>query len=220
MTTLEEFEDDLTFLVGDDSTFWQREEKDFAANESLRVWQAMTGEFPATAFLTANGDVYYDVPRQLVSVQRVLFEGNPLAQTSLAELDYGSPGWEGTAGTPTSWAPIGLNLFALSPAPASGNIVVEGLAELETLVGPSATVTFMDDVLSSLEAYGHHYLVFKEGGQEFKAAQDGLQHVTEAGAVRNQEILTTDFYRAYKGLQRDEGQRPSRAGEPSVGVRL
>lgn len=220
MPTLQEMVDDLTFLVGDNSTFWVQAEKVFAANESLAIWQVMTGEFPITITTGVTGDIYYDVPKQIFTVDRVLHDGIPLTPVSLAELDYGSPGWEGATGTPIYWMPVGLNMIALSPAPTSGNISFEGKLDGPRLQSLLDTVPFSENILTVLEAYGHHYLVFKEGGQEFKAAQEGLQYLAKGAGTRNQELLTTNFYKQYTGRQRDQELRPQRSGEQILGVRL
>lgn len=219
MATLQEFIDDLTFLVGDNTSFWVEAEKIFAANESIAVWQVFTGEFPGTSTTPVTGDIYYNVPRQLVSLTGVLHDGVPLTQASLTELDYGSPGWEGEVGTPVYWTPIGLNMVAITPAPTTGNLFFEGIKDGPRLSSAMDTITFIDNVSNDLEGYGHHYLVFKEGGQEFKATHDGLKEFARAAGERNQELLSTNFYKAYTGRQRDQELRPQRSGEASIGMR-
>jgi hypothetical protein len=215
-TTLADVKADLTQLVGDNSTFWVDAEKRDAVNEAVMVWQAMTGQAVGTISLVADGSNFYSTPRQFVSIQRVTFEGVGLSPTSLDELDYGKPGWEGTSGTPDSWAPVGLNLFLVYPAPTSGTILVEGILDGPRMISDSDTLRYAEDTVLPLEHYGHHYLCFKEGGQEFEAAQDDLKAVIQAAGTKNQELLRMALYRRYLGLTKDER---ARQGAQKVGVR-
>lgn len=206
----------MTFMVGDNSTFWVDAEKRDSLNEAIMVWQAMTGQAVGSVNLLATGENFYDVPRQFVSVQRVTIDGTPLSPTSLAELDYGSPGWEGVAGTPTAWAPVGLGLIVVSPAPTSGTLILEGILDGPRLMADSDMIKFNDDVVLPLEHYAHHYLTFKEGGQEFQGTEDEMKAIIEAAGIKNQELRALALYRRWLGKTNDER---ARLGESRVGVR-
>jgi hypothetical protein len=209
----------LTGRVGNNSTFWTQDEKVMAINEALRIWQALTGEWRAEFAFDALGGNYVNVPQQIVSVDRVLYNGTPLSLTSIWELDKGTPGWEGTAGTPLEWAPFGLNQVALYPGPASGSIKLEGVAELLPLTGLAEYIDIGDEELTKLLGYAQHYLAFKEGLPESKATEEDFVAFMEAAVLKNGRLVGSELYRRFMGESRDENQRPLESGQPVVGVR-
>jgi hypothetical protein len=59
--------------VGNQTTFWKREEFRDALNEAIAFWQTLTGEWTTRVSITAKSDSpnFYPVPKQIVSVTRV-----------------------------------------------------------------------------------------------------------------------------------------------------
>jgi hypothetical protein len=209
-----------------DSRFWSDAEKADAFNEALCVWQALTGDF-TRAFtipvLPASGaDVpFVNVPRQISSVQRVLYGTTPLQLISLHELDNGYIGWQYTTGTPLYWTPVGLNVVALYPAPTSGTLTFEGLTEGIRLISDGDFVNLGDEELTRLLDYARFYAAFKEGTGEFTAASPALKRLMEAAALRNSRLKKTNTYRRAMGIHRDEeeGMAPRDGEDSSFGVR-
>lgn len=100
--TLGELRTRLSERVGNQSTFWKREEFRDALNEAIAFWQTLTGEWTTRVSITAksNSPNFYPVPKQIVSVTRVgLFDEDealdPLGGTIVppnVPVFWGSPG--------------------------------------------------------------------------------------------------------------------------------
>jgi len=210
----------LTELVGNNSTFWIGQEKRDALNEALCVFQVMTGGVEEEIDLTVSGETWYTTPRQICSLQRISWNGTPLAETSLAELDNGFPGWESAApGTPLFWASSGLTEFVLYPRPTSGSLHLEGMADAPRVFEDGDWLSLREDKLHALLSYGHHYLTFKEGGAELESSMADLREFVLAAADENTELRKLSVYRRFMGLPKDEMENPPRLGAPSIGAR-
>lgn len=196
--------------------FWYEDEFNYAINEAISVFQALTGYW--TTFFPLSlvaGQSFYDVPKQVVSVRRVTFNGAPLTPTSTPELDLSFGSWEGTAGTPEYWAPEGLSLVAIYPVPStSATVVLEGFSDAPWLTTDADFIDIGDDDLNALLEYGHHYLTFKEGGQEFKSSQPDFQSFLNQGAEKNGKLRATTFYRKWMGQDHEATQRRSSTPTP------
>lgn len=214
--TLGQLQSLLTARLGNNSTFWTLPEMTSAINEALNVWQLMVGEWTLGISIVANGSVFYTIPSQIASIQRVLFNGTSLTMGSVNEFDLGNPGWQGISGTPTFWAINGLNLISLSPQPTSGTITIEGITETPVLINTADYVMLGDEQLNRILDYSEHYCSFKEGAGEFDNAQTGFSLFIQAAGKRNGNLLTTALYRQYMGRNREEQGRytdlPSKEG--------
>lgn len=200
--------------------FWTDAEFASAMNETLRVWQALVGEWnlpyqlPITSLTT-----YVDVPKQIVSIQRVSFNGAGIGLISIPELDYGFPGWESVTGTPEFWAPVGVNIMALYPSPSSGQLLIEGIQETPQLDSDGSFLNIGEEELTKFLDYAQHYLAFKEGSPELDSTMDHYKRLIEAALYRNARLkVASQFYRA-QGLIREEAERPPVADAPTLGVR-
>ena len=210
---------DLTSHVGDNSIFWVHQEKVDAINEGLKIWQALTGEWTTSFEIPVTSGHYYNVPRQVASVSRMLYNTTVLEDTSLWELDYGTPGWEGTDGTPAEWAPHGVNEVVVYPAPTSGVLTFEGISEPIAVHLDGDFVDIGDEELTKILHYAHHYLTFKEGPSEAAATEGDLKGLMAAAALKNGRLLASEFYKDYMGIAKDEGQRPLSMGPGAIGGR-
>lgn len=194
--------------------FWTESEFKDAINEAISVWQAVTGYWTTSFPLSITaGSAWYAVPKQITSVRRVTFGGTPLSQISTPELDLGFGDWETTLGTPQFWAPEGIALLALYPT-ANGVVVIEGLSDAPWLNTDADFIDMADDDLNAVLEYTHHYLSFKEAGQEFSATMDDLKHFMEQAAGRNSRLRAALFYRKYQGLDHEAEQRRTETPTP------
>lgn len=219
-TSLTDIVGKLTNRAGENSTFWIPREKQDAMNEAMCVWQLMTGEWTTTKPQgVVSGDVYYNVPKQIISTQRVLYNTTPLTPTSVEALDLGFPGWASTPGTPRMWAPIGINMIAVYPQPTSGVLNFEGMAETPTFQNNGDKLDMGEEELDPLLSYAHHYLTFKEGGAEFSASQAGLQSLVKAAGERNAELIAVASLRRLMGVDQDEAIRKPRSPIKVLGTR-
>jgi hypothetical protein len=211
----------MTERLGDNSVFWTEPEKRYAINEAIRVWAVMTGQWSKRFSIpTQAGQRFYPVPKQLVSLQRMRYDNTPMYQASMAELDYGYSNWQSSAnGTPSVWTPIGFDLFAINPPAAAGHTLwLEGIALAPFLIG-NDDINIGDEEVNRILDYAHSYGAFKEGGQEFDETQPLMENFASACVERNQRLLATGIFKKYLGLWKDEGERPPRSPEQSVGAR-
>ena len=207
--TLAQLKARLTDRVGNNEVFWVGKEKQDAINEAICVWQALTGywteEFVFTPPVSGN---WQDTPSQVASIQSLRYNNGEIPLTSLFELDFGSPGWEGTNGSPAEWSPAGLTLMILRPGySGSGTVTVRGIKEAPTLENAGDYIDIGDEELDKLLGYAHHILSFKEGNPEFEATQGQLQEFIAAAAFRNARFAKSAFYKNFMGAMRDESER-------------
>lgn len=199
--------------------FWLDVEAGSAVNEAICVWQALTGSWTFSIDIPVTSGHFYTTPGQIVSPQRILWNDTPLTLGSQEEMDYGNPGWEGTTGTPTTWMPLGISLFALYPAPLSGTITIEGYAEAPVLGSDGEFVDLGDEHLNDVMGYAEHVLCFKEGTTEQSSSQGLYQAFVAAAADENSTIRTLNVYKNAMGLPRDEAERSSESNKV-IGARL
>lgn len=212
--TLSQLRDLLTARVGNNSVFWISQEKTYAINEALNVWQIMVGEWTLGITMVADGSTFYSVPTQIAAIQRILFGGIPLTMASLNELDMGFLGWQGVNDDPQMWTLNGINLFGLSPQPSSGVITIEGISETPVLINDADYVMLGDEQLNRILDYAEHYCSFKEGAREFDSSQSGFNLFIQAASKRNSNLLATALYREWMGRNREEQGRYSELPSP------
>lgn len=217
--TLGDLKTRLTERVGNNSTFWVEAEKKDAINEAIKIWQAYTGYWTDEFTFTPGTSNWLDVPTQIVSAQRVQAGSSELPLTSLFELDYGSPGWEGNSGTPSEWSPAGLTLLILKDAPSSGTVTITGIKEAPELEGDGDFIDIGDEELEKLLGYAHHILSFKEGAPELEATKGERDQIVQAAGLRNARFRKSTFYKSYMGKLQDEEQRRMNASEAALGAR-
>lgn len=217
------------------TTFWIDAELNFYINETLRLFNALTGYWKTPILLgtgspaaTVANQVYYTIPSAtLTSGMRVSFNGQPLYQGSLFELDMAKPNWVGETTTsggkvPTSpkiWAPVAMNMIAIWPADAAGgnSLTCEGVAKTPILVADGDYLNLGEQELDGLLDGMQHVAVFKEGGAEFKATQSDLQGMVDQASETAAQIQAYSKYREWMGWDADEEEIPQRtAGRSGV----
>jgi hypothetical protein len=118
---------------------------------------------------------------------------------SLNEADTYLRGWQNTQGVPSRVLLAGLNLTALSPVPDALGPYTVTLDVIRNMPMPTlVTDCFYDggnSILEPIFAYAQYLALFKEGPQQFEAAQDLLQRFLMAAG-------TTEFL--------DQAQTPGR----------
>lgn len=220
--TLGTLVDRLTERVGNNTTFWKAPEKRYAINEGIRVWNALTGQWSRTFQIPTTGDVFYQTPKQILSLQRVKWGTSLLEMSSLFELDNWITNWQGAApGTPKQWVPLALNMFAVYPPPAAGGwLNLEGVAVAPYLGNDAEFLDLGDEEVGRVLDYAHFYLTLKEGGAELKTATALLLGFVESAVLRNKRLGAVGYFRKYLGLPRDETERRARfEGSGGGGVR-
>lgn len=217
---LNDLRDRLTERVGNNVTFFTSREKRYALNEAITMWAALTGQWIVKIQLPSTGAVFYDLPKQIVSLMRVRYNGALLDQTSLFELDNGFSGWQSAAtAAPLFWTPIGLDKFAIYPPPVSlGNLILEGIGLSPRLGSGGDFIDIGEEEVTRILDYAHHYLAIKEGGLELASTRSLLANFMAAAGARNSRLRAATPFNKYMGLNRDEEQRPDRS-TASAGAR-
>lgn len=213
--------DRVSERVGNNTTYWVAPEKKRALNEAIRVWAVMAAPWSRRFTIpTAAGQVFYYVPKQIVSLQRVKYNSTPLYESSIPELDYGVSNWQqASVGTPSLWAPVGLDKVAIyPPAPVGAFLNMEGLALAPALASGGDFIDIGDEDVNRILDYAHHVLTFKEGGLEFDATMPLMGAFVGAAGQRNQRLLAAAPFRRYLGMDKGLEQRPVRS-EEGVGAR-
>lgn len=143
-----------------------------------------------------------------------------LNETSIFELDMGTPDWRETYGVPLFWAPDGLDWFGVYPAPRGGAFFLEGYKEVPVLTKDEDFIDLGDEELTRILDYAQWYMAFKEGPQEaLENVKVLLDNMLRAGALRNARIRRSALYREYMGIHRVEPQQGPRYPVDKLGVR-
>ncbi len=195
--------------------FWSDVELSDACMEALRVWQAMTGLLTGFTELKTSG-VYVEVPKQYVHVTRIQVSGTEIPKASIWEFDQGFVGWEGSsAGTPSFWAPHGMNGVVFYPAFASPTATtMAGIIDLPRGFAAGVEFPFLNEGDEQvLLDYAQHYLAIKEGQGELDATADARSSLIKRAAAANARLRKTNFYRNAMARDRDEGQPGAKVGQ-------
>jgi hypothetical protein len=213
--------------VGNNAVFWTKDEVIRILNESMRVFNCLAGFWRDridTGAQTVAGQIWYATPVQLTYILRVEVNRIALASTTLYDLDYGRPEWENDIcliGTfPQMFAPMGQNLYALWPAPfeSTNSLIVEGVVPAPQYTADTDNVNIGTEEVRSVLDYAEHVAQFKEGGQEFEAAQQLLQKFLKQCGARNAMLMQSSRFRRWMGLT-DERKRPIRRQPETTGAR-
>jgi hypothetical protein len=129
-----------------------------------------------TPFSPAVNSVWNTVPSPILFITDVLVAGAQLKKTSLRSLDVTlaswGPNWESDrASLPKRWAPVGVGMFVLHPAPLTPiTIELSGIEIPFTDPWPptgAETSPFQTEFDQALQIFAAHYARIKEGGAEF-----------------------------------------------------
>ncbi len=203
--------------------FWSDEEARLYLNQALRWWNLFTGRWKRRELVaTVAGDPWISLSSTLVYPVTVRFQNGPaLRRSSITDLSMAKPGWQGHTTVdggviptvPKVWAPAGLNLIAIWPADAVGDLplMVDNVRQTPYLVN---NVDFVD--LSEAE---HHVLLgealfigaFKVGGQRLQATMGFHKAFLAAAADQNDRLRASTYYRKAAGLDTQRGETPLRS---------
>lgn len=213
---------DLLVQLGlrwDKVPFWTDQEATRAVNDTLRVWNLLTGYWRRRVVLaTVANQVWYTVPGTLVLPLRVTFGTLRLDQGSIIEWDDGRPAWEAETTFsgddvpqhPVSVAPAGLSLLAIWPADALGGttLVIDGVRATPVLtLGGGEWVNVGDDLIGILLGEVLHTLSFKVGGTTFSGTFALHQQFLAAATDENDVLATAEVFRAALGADRMPQER-------------
>ncbi len=204
----------------EDVPFWTDAEANDALNESLLMWNSLTGFWKGTldiATTSTNWD--YSLPNSLVFGTAVLFDGVTMAQSSLTEMDAGKPGWQSqmtddggdVPTTPQIWLPLSIDLIGIWPADAVGGhtLTVDGISQTPRLTSDGDYINIGTDEFNALLGYALHVLALKEGGERFEATMPLFKEFLSAAAEENDQLATSSFFRQFIGTDMNRQEKPT-----------
>ena len=204
----------------DSTPFWTPTESKNAINEALLVWNSMTGFWKRTVEITTTPlNWEYALPESIVFGMRVEYEGKPLAQSSIVEMDNGYPGWQsqntGSGGnTPDEvrkWFPLSIDMIGIWPADETGGhtLSVDGVSDTPFLVYQTDYIDIGEDELDVILGYALHICALKEGGERFAATQSYFQNFLSAAAEENSQLTQSAIFRQFLGLDTTKQMPPN-----------
>lgn len=218
------FRSDLQARVGS-PTYWVNTELDNAIQESLRMWNLLTGDWCGRIVIpTVAGAHWLMLPATLLVGMRVEYREKPVQQTSTFELDHGKPNWENESGAQVKfWAPVALNMIALSPAPATTDhaLTIDGITQTPLLssLGENDVIDLDPGHYETLLNYARHLLLLKLGGREFTESLAARKALWDDATSDNQRMQAASPYRRMEGAVLDNTQHPLYVGQKKAGVR-
>lgn len=216
--------------LGSNTLFWRDDEINKLIQESLRLWNLLTGYWKARVTLTTTaGTVWYALPSSITSNMRLSWRDYPLTPASSSDMDFGRPNWESEKTTdggdvpsrPQHFIVAALNLVGIWPADAAGNsnLVVDGIASTPILTKDTDFIDIGQEEFNALLDYIQHAGAFKEGGGEFAATKGMMEAFLKAAGQRSAMLRASASYRKYLGLNRNRQQQPFKLAEDKVGAR-
>ena len=204
----------------DSTPFWTPTESQNAINEALLVWNSMTGFWKRTVEINTTPFSWeYALPESLVFGMRVEYEGKPLSQTSLSEMDNGYPGWQSqntdsggsVPDSPRKWLPLSIDMIAIWPADADGGhvLTVDGVSATPILEQQASYINIGEDELDVILGYALHVCALKEGGERFAATQSYFQNFLQAAAEENSQLTQSAIFRQFLGLDLTKQMPPN-----------
>jgi len=162
-------------------------------NEQFEVWAGlaeginelllMVGR-PTQAFneliTIASNACFQPMPAGLLAITNIQVNGSMLKKTTLRALDYTQSSWSSAwqsdrAAAPARWAPLGLGMFIVHPAPVQPiYATISGIAYPFTDTWPPAGTDvspFEKNLDQALEMYAASYARLKEVGSD---AEEGF----------------------------------------------
>jgi hypothetical protein len=166
---------------------WTRAEILDHVNEALRELNLIAWEFQNTFTKTADTNTnVYDHPSGVLAAIDIREDGGRyLFRQSLGDLDKEIK-WEDVNAKRlhiSSWSPLGLNKFVISPKPLGNKtLYIEALTEPTTVTDSSASdIPVRDEFEDAIENFCVERAMFKEGGPELAQAHTMYEAFLEDG---------------------------------------
>jgi len=123
--------------------------------------------------------VWQQMPKGLFAISDIWGPQSRLRKGTLFDLDYSQSSWTSdwendvSDSGPTMWAPVGLNMFVVHPAPSVfQTVLLDGIAypvaETNYPYTGAELVPFHHEFHVALEEYSAHYAAIKESSAEFQ----------------------------------------------------
>lgn len=210
----------------DGSPFWTDDEATDAINEALLMWNAFTGFWKDTIEVTTTANNWdYQLDGSMVFGMRIEFNGKPLAQASLGDMDYGHPGWQtqttadggSVPNEPRNWLPLSVDMFAIWPADAAGGntLTIDGVASTPQLNYLDEFIDIGAEQLGTILGYALHVLALKEGADRFNSTYHYFIEFLQQAAEENDQLTQSSEFRNFVGTDENRQTRITR-GSPTA----
>lgn len=183
--------------------FWTDADANVVINRTLRLWNALTGYWRAPlTTATIPNDPMVPLAGTLVQQTAVRVNGVTLRGCSTVELNQMVPNWWYARAAATSlpsrpylWAPVGLNLIVLWPAPTSIlTVVMDGIRQTPVLTADGDSLDIGPEELNTLLGYMLHDAALAAGAGFVERTKPGLEAFIQAAARRNRFLRETTWY--------------------------
>lgn len=193
----------------DAAPFWTDTDANLALNHALRLWNALTGYWRRRISISGPiNDPLIPIPSgSLVQRTAVTCQGQAMTPTTLHSLGLLRPNWwteRTTSGgsvptRPLLWAPVGLTLFVVWPAPVvQMSFGVDGVRTTPILTTDGSFIDIGDEELSVLIGYCLHVLAIKAGPVVVQRTAEYHRTFIRAAALRNSRLLASNWYRNFE----------------------
>ena len=195
--------------------FWNEQWETYTAVvEAMNDWLMLVGRPTQTVGMQFNltpNSVWQQMPKGLYLISDIWGPQTRLRKYTLFDYDYSQSAsgsdWENDSSPtgPTSWAPCGMGMFIVHPAPASAmTVLLDGVAypvaETNFPYTGAELVPFHHEMFEYLEMYAAHIGRLKEGSSEFqesmslyKSYLEGAKRFTEIESRKDPLIFSTAF---------------------------
>jgi hypothetical protein len=186
------------------ATYYTSTEVVDALNEAYRFFVFLTLGLETTApFALSAGTVWYHMLSTfadwIVPLRILLPNGAEVREATLSELDSLDQNWLNTAGTPARHAHVGIDLLAVYPQPAAGNVSLQvTYAQAPaTLALATDTPAIPQEFHAALVDYAVYALRRKEGAQELRKVVPLLQRFLEEAKKYGDYVRARSAARGY-----------------------
>ena len=176
--TLGQLRDQTYARLESNTEMYQSDEVDSAINEAIAVINLQCGWFqdtyPISTTTTIANRHIYDLPKDIIFAQRVVFEGQVLERSSLWALGNNFPTFlrdttETTGNQVSRWCSLGINKIAIHPADSvgGGDLYITGISDPGDLVLDADTLALPKEGVPIICDYAAHSVQCKLQGTPF-----------------------------------------------------
>lgn len=195
--------------------FWSDTELNIYINESLRVWNILTGYARSNQTKTiGSGSVpFYTITSFTdtgMLVLRIEKGSATLSPITLESLDYLNPTWVvNTATTSSFWVHVGQNIVALNPIPTiSFSATTYYINTMPLPANDADDVQVGEEDIPAIVDYIVFVARLKEGGKEAQEASALFQNFIMQASKYNAKLLKNALFRRVVGLPQSMQSRP------------
>ncbi len=173
--------------------FWSRAELLILLNEGYIEFVLGSGYKQSQSNYTPIGSKMQALPENCMGLIGVQWQSKPIEKTTIEGFDESNRRWDYLNGYLSQWAPCGVDRWFMNATPQQAFTV-----NLITLDQPAAlaegdTIGLEDEFIKGLEDYLFSCARFKEGGGEFRQAQESYDDFSAKAGMRETKTFSEMF---------------------------